>query len=162
MRLEHRRPDRDGRDVLSRLLVGSQLTMSIALDRGHDLDVVGALVGVTSGYLGAAPITGSKRPSEFTLALPEVPFYFALVAVIPRNLTPFQVVLMLCAILPPFAGAQLAARCAARRLQSRGSDTSRRQSQSARALADRRPPHPAERHEPRRRRHHAPHPVDHS
>jgi peptide/nickel transport system permease protein len=100
--------DRDGRDVLSRLLVGSQLTMSIALIVVSVSITLGALIGVTSGYLGGIADHWIQRGVEFFLAIPEVPFYFALVAIVPRNLSSFQLVLVICAILSTLRWAHLA------------------------------------------------------
>jgi peptide/nickel transport system permease protein len=100
--------DREGRDVLSRLVVGSQLTMAIAMIVVAISVTFGALIGVLSGYLGGLADHWIQRGVEFALALPEVPFYFALVAIIPRNLTPIQVVLIVCAILSSLRWAQLA------------------------------------------------------
>ena len=100
--------DRDGRDVLSRLLVGSQLTMSIALIVVTVSVVLGALVGIISGYLGGLSDHWIQRGVEFFLAVPEVPFYFALVAIVPRNLGPFQLVFVICAILSTLRWAHLA------------------------------------------------------
>jgi peptide/nickel transport system permease protein len=100
--------DREGRDVLSRLVVGSQLTMAIAMIVVAVSVTLGALIGVVSGYLGGLADHWIQRGVEFALALPEVPFYFALVAIIPRNLTPMQIVLIVCAILSSLRWAQLA------------------------------------------------------
>jgi peptide/nickel transport system permease protein len=100
--------DRDGRDVLSRLLVGSQLTIAIALIVVAVSVTFGSLIGVVSGYFGGLVDHWIQRGVEFALALPEVPFLFALVAIVPRNLTPIQLVLILCAILASLRWAQLA------------------------------------------------------
>jgi len=100
--------DRDGRDVLSRLLVGSQLTISIALIVVAISITLGAIVGTVSGYLGGLSDHWIQRVVEFFLAVPEVPFYFALVAVVPRNLSSFQLMLVICAILSTLRWAHLA------------------------------------------------------
>ena len=100
--------DRDGRDVLSRLLIGSQLTMSIALIVVFVSVLIGTLVGMISGYLGGLGDHWIQRGVEFFLAVPEVPFYFALVAIVPRNLSGFQLVVVICAILSTLRWAQLA------------------------------------------------------
>jgi len=100
--------DRDGRDVLSRLLVGSQLTLSIALIVVTASVTLGALIGILSGYLGGISDHWIQRGVEFFLAVPEVPFYFALVAIVPRNLTSLQLVFVICAILSTLRWAHLA------------------------------------------------------
>ena len=100
--------DRDGRDVLSRLLVGSQLTMSIAVIVVIISVMIGTLVGIISGYLGGMADHWIQRGVEFFLAVPEVPFYFALVAIVPRGLSGLELVLVICAILSTLRWAQLA------------------------------------------------------
>jgi peptide/nickel transport system permease protein len=100
--------DRDGRDVLSRLLVGSQLTISIALLVVAVSVTLGSLVGIISGYLGGLYDHWIQRVVEFFLAVPEVPFYFALVAIVPRNLAPVELVLVICLILSTLRWAHLA------------------------------------------------------
>jgi peptide/nickel transport system permease protein len=100
--------DRDGRDVLSRLLVGSQLTMAIAFIVVSVVVVLGTLVGIISGYLGGIADHWIQRGVEFFLAVPEVPFYFALVAIVPRNLSPFELMLVICAILSTLRWSHLA------------------------------------------------------
>ena len=94
--------------MLSRLLVGSQLTMSIALIVVTVSITLGALIGMISGYLGGIADHWIQRGVEFFLAVPEVPFYFALVAIVPRNLSPLQLVLVICAILSTLRWAHLA------------------------------------------------------
>jgi peptide/nickel transport system permease protein len=61
-----------------------------------------------SGYYGGTVDHWLQRIVEFTLALPDVPFYFALVAIIPRNADPFLVFLLLAGILSLLRWAQLA------------------------------------------------------
>lgn len=100
--------DRDGRDVFSRLLIGSQLTMAIALIVVAVSVALGAIIGIVSGYLGGLADHWIQRVVEFFLAVPEVPFYFALVAIVPRNLTPLQLMLVICAILSTLRWAHLA------------------------------------------------------
>jgi peptide/nickel transport system permease protein len=100
--------DRDGRDVLSRFLIGSQLTMSIALIVVTVSVMLGAVIGIVSGYLGGLADHWIQRGVEFFLAIPEVPFYFALVAVVPRNIAPFELMLIICAILSTLRWAHLA------------------------------------------------------
>jgi len=100
--------DREGRDVLSRMVVGSQLTMAIAMIVVALSVTFGSLIGIVSGYVGGLTDHWIQRGVEFALALPEVPFYFALVAIIPRDLTPLEIVFIVCAILSSLRWAQLA------------------------------------------------------
>ncbi|MCX5497713.1 ABC transporter permease [Kaistia dalseonensis] len=100
--------DRDGRDMLSRLLTGGKLTLLMAGFVVAVSVMIGTIVGIVSGYLGGSTDHWIQRCVEFILALPELPFYFALVAIIPRNADPFQVFLMLVGILACLKWAQLA------------------------------------------------------
>ncbi|ALN71392.1 ABC transporter permease [Aureimonas sp. AU20] len=100
--------DRDGRDMLSRLLVGSRLTLLMAGLVVAISVTVGTLVGILSGYLGGRGDEWIQRLVEFVLALPELPLYFALVVVIPRNTDAFLVFIGLALILSALRWAQLA------------------------------------------------------
>ncbi|WGF88426.1 ABC transporter permease [Marinivivus vitaminiproducens] len=100
--------DRDGRDMFSRLLVGSRLTLLMAGLVVAISVVVGVSIGMVSGYFGGTVDHWIQRVVEFFLALPELPFFFALVAIIPRNADPFSVFLMLACILALMKWAQLA------------------------------------------------------
>lgn len=100
--------DRDGRDMLSRLLVGSRLTLLMAGLVVAISVTVGTLVGILSGYLGGRGDEWIQRVVEFTLALPELPLYFALVVIIPRNTDAFAVFIGLALILSALRWAQLA------------------------------------------------------
>ncbi|MCW6508278.1 ABC transporter permease [Lichenifustis flavocetrariae] len=100
--------DRDGRDMLARLLQGSRLTLFMAAFVVGVATLVGTVVGVVSGYARGAVDHWIQRVVEFVLALPELPFYFALVAIIPRDTSPLNVFLMLAAILACLKWAQLA------------------------------------------------------
>jgi peptide/nickel transport system permease protein len=100
--------DREGRDMLSRLLVGSRLTLMMAIMVVVASVIIGTLVGITSGYLGGRADHYIQRVVEFFLALPELPFFFALVAIIPRNVDAFTVFMMLAGILVFLHWAQLA------------------------------------------------------
>jgi peptide/nickel transport system permease protein len=100
--------DREGRDMLSRLLVGSRLTLIMAIIVVLISVVIGTIVGMTSGYLGGRADHYIQRVVEFFLALPELPFFFALVAIMPRNVDALTVFAMLAGILAILHWAQLA------------------------------------------------------
>ncbi|WP_152046797.1 ABC transporter permease [Aureimonas psammosilenae] len=100
--------DRDGRDMASRLLVGSRLTLLMAALVVTISVTVGTLIGTLSGYLGGRGDEWIQRIVEFVLALPELPLYFALVVIIPRNTDAFLVFLGLGLILSALRWAQLA------------------------------------------------------
>lgn len=99
--------DRDGRDMLSRLLVGSQLSLLMAGVVVVSGLVIGTTLGIISGYKGGRVDEWIQRVTELTLALPELPLYFALVSVIPRSATPMQTFMFLTGILCMLKWAQL-------------------------------------------------------
>jgi peptide/nickel transport system permease protein len=100
--------DLAGRDMLSRIISGGRLTLLMAGIVVTISVLIGAILGIVSGYYGGTVDHWLQRIVEFTLALPDVPFYFALVAIIPRNSDPFLVFLLLAGILSLLRWAQLA------------------------------------------------------
>ncbi|MCD7059042.1 ABC transporter permease [Pelagibacterium xiamenense] len=75
--------DKFGRDILSRGIVGSRISLMIALAVVTITTVVGTLVGITSGYIGGTFDTWLQRFVEFVLAFPQLPLYLALTSLIP-------------------------------------------------------------------------------
>ena len=75
--------DKFGRDILSRGIVGSQISLTIALIVVAITTAVGTLVGIASGYLGGRIDTWVQRFVEFVLAFPQLPLYLALTSLIP-------------------------------------------------------------------------------
>ena len=75
--------DKFGRDILSRGIVGSQISLTIALVVVAITTVVGSLVGIASGYLGGQFDLWVQRFVEFVLAFPQLPLYLALTSLIP-------------------------------------------------------------------------------
>lgn len=75
--------DRLGRDILSRGIMGSRISLMIALAVVTITTVVGTLVGITSGYIGGWLDSWLQRFVEFVLAFPQLPLYLALTSLIP-------------------------------------------------------------------------------
>ena len=75
--------DKLGRDVLSRILYGSRISLLIALTVVTVVTVVGTSVGMTSGYFGGPVDAWIQRFVELVLAFPQLPFYLALASLIP-------------------------------------------------------------------------------
>ena len=75
--------DKFGRDILSRGIVGSRISLMIALAVVTLTTIVGTLVGITSGYLGGRVDSWVQRFVEFVLAFPQLPLYLALTSLIP-------------------------------------------------------------------------------
>jgi len=75
--------DRFGRDVLSRALYGSRISLMIALIVVSIITVLGTTVGIVSGYLGGRLDIWTQRFVELVLAFPQLPLYLALASLIP-------------------------------------------------------------------------------
>ncbi len=71
--------DENGRDVLSRLIIGSQATLSVGLLSMAIAVVIGALVGGISGYLGGAVDSVLMRFTDGMMSIPN--FFLVLVVV---------------------------------------------------------------------------------
>ncbi|GHC47189.1 ABC transporter permease [Neogemmobacter tilapiae] len=75
--------DKLGRDILSRGIMGSRITLMIALVSITLITVAGTLLGITSGYLGGKFDLWFQRFVEIILAFPQLPLYLALASLIP-------------------------------------------------------------------------------
>lgn len=75
--------DKLGRDLLSRGIIGSRISLMIALTVVTITTIVGTSVGITSGYLGGRFDAWFQRFVDFVLAFPQLPLYLALTTLIP-------------------------------------------------------------------------------
>ncbi len=75
--------DKLGRDILSRGIVGSQISLAIALISIALITVIGTLAGIASGYIGGRFDNWLQRFVEIILAFPQLPLYLALTTLIP-------------------------------------------------------------------------------
>ena len=75
--------DKFGRDILSRGIIGSQISLTIAMVVVLITSVLGTFVGIFSGYRGGRLDVWIQRFVEFVLAFPQLPLYLALTALIP-------------------------------------------------------------------------------
>ena len=69
--------DRYGRDVLSRVIVGSQTTLCASLILLATISIVGSLIGAVCGYKGGKLDTILMRLSDVFLAFPQMVFAIA-------------------------------------------------------------------------------------
>ena len=74
-----------GRDVLSRVLAGSRISLTIGLVGVLLSFVLGCSLGGISGYFGGTPDLIIQRIIEFLGAIPNIPLWMALSAIIPIN-----------------------------------------------------------------------------
>jgi peptide/nickel transport system permease protein len=91
--------DRAGRDLLSRVIYGSRVSLSIGLVGVALSLVLGVALGGISGYYGGKPDTIIQRLIEFLMSIPTLPLWLALSAAIPSSWGPLQRYFAITAIL---------------------------------------------------------------
>ena len=91
--------DRLGRDQWSRLMHGTQTSMTIGLVAVTLSVVLGVLLGGASGYFGGLPDLVIQRLIELLQSLPTIPIWLALTAALPRHWSPPQVFFAITVIL---------------------------------------------------------------
>ncbi|MBL8117006.1 MAG: ABC transporter permease [Anaerolineae bacterium] len=80
-----------GRDILSRLLLGSRTSLFVGLLGLAIGFVLGLFFGGISGYYGGSIDLFVQRLTEFLQSLPTLPLWMALAALVPAEWTPIQV-----------------------------------------------------------------------
>ncbi len=91
--------DRLGRDVLSRTIHGTRVSMSIGLIGVTLSLVLGVILGGISGFFGGGVDTFIQRVIEFLQSIPTIPLWMGLAAAIPQSWTPLQVYFAITVIL---------------------------------------------------------------
>ena len=76
--------DRLGRDLLTRILVGSRVSLTIGLVGIAVTFVLGITIGGISGYFGGAVDLVIQRVIEFAQSLPTLPLWMGLSAALPK------------------------------------------------------------------------------
>ncbi|MFC4006153.1 ABC transporter permease [Nonomuraea purpurea] len=80
--------DQNGRDLLSRLIHGARVSLSIGLVGVAASFLLGMLIGGISGYLGGGVDNVVQRIIEFIIAIPTLPLWMALSAALPNDWGP--------------------------------------------------------------------------
>jgi peptide/nickel transport system permease protein len=83
--------DRLGRDLASRLIWGTRVSMSIGLIGVILSLVLGILLGGLSGYFGGVTDSIIQRSIEFFRSIPSIPLWMGLAAAFPASMPPLQV-----------------------------------------------------------------------
>ncbi|MEM6677508.1 MAG: ABC transporter permease [Pseudomonadota bacterium] len=91
--------DRLGRDILSRMIYGARLSMTIGLIGVAVSFAIGLLLGGMAGYFGGLIDAAVSRAIEIFRSLPELPIWLALSAAVPVSWSPVAVFFMISIIL---------------------------------------------------------------
>jgi peptide/nickel transport system permease protein len=88
-----------GRDILSRIIYGARVSLTVGLVGVVITFCIGILLGGASGLLGGWVDTVIQRAIEVIMSIPHIPLWLALAAVVPLDWTPLQVYFMISVIL---------------------------------------------------------------
>jgi peptide/nickel transport system permease protein len=77
--------DRMGRDMWSRVMYGTRISMSIGLVGVTISLILGVLLGGLSGYFGGLTDMAIQRLIEFIRSIPTIPLWLALAAAVPSD-----------------------------------------------------------------------------
>jgi len=83
--------DRLGRDVLSRILYGARVSLTIGLVGISVSLILGVIIGGIAGYYGGVVDHLVQRAIEIIRSFPELPLWMALSAVLPVNWSPLLI-----------------------------------------------------------------------
>ena len=100
--------DRQGRDMLSRLIYGGRITLSVGLV-GVCLSILfGVIIGGISGYYGGWLDDLIQRIIEFIRSVPPIPLWMGLAAALPRDWSALQIYFAITLILSLIGWTELA------------------------------------------------------
>jgi len=114
--------DRLGRDLLSRLIYGTRVSMSIGLAGVAISLILGVTLGSLSGFYGGWVDTLVQRVIEVISAMPTIPLWLGLAAAIPVAWPPLQVYFIITLIVSLLGWTSLAREVRGRFLALRGED----------------------------------------
>jgi peptide/nickel transport system permease protein len=114
--------DRLGRDVLSRLIYGTRVSMSIGLVGVTISLVLGVVLGAISGFYGGWVDMLIQRLIEVVSAMPTIPLWLGLAAAIPLTWSPLHVYFVITLIVSLLGWTSLAREVRGRFLSLRQED----------------------------------------
>ncbi|HJQ58301.1 MAG TPA: ABC transporter permease [Vineibacter sp.] len=91
--------DRLGRDQWSRIMHGTQTSMTVGLVAVALSVILGVVLGGVSGYVGGKTDSAIQRIIELLQSVPTIPVWLALSAALPRDWTPTQIFFAITVIL---------------------------------------------------------------
>jgi peptide/nickel transport system permease protein len=83
--------DRQGRDLFTRILIGSQISLTIGLVGVVLSLTLGTVLGITSGFFGGSIDEFIQRLIELVRSFPSIPLWMALSAAIPAAWPPMRI-----------------------------------------------------------------------
>ncbi|MGH2550685.1 MAG: ABC transporter permease [Thermomicrobiales bacterium] len=100
--------DEFGRDFLSRLIIGGQISLSIGVVGIFFSFILGMALGGVSGYYGGTTDVLVQRLIELLLCLPTIPLWMALASVLPVDWSTVRIYFMITVILSLLGWPQIA------------------------------------------------------
>ena len=114
--------DKLGRDLLSRLIYGTRISMSIGLIGVASSLIIGTILGALSGYYGGWVDLAVQRLIEVISAMPTIPLWLGFAAAIPITWSPLKVYFIITLIVSLLAWTGLAREVRGRFLSLRSED----------------------------------------
>jgi peptide/nickel transport system permease protein len=91
--------DQLGQDMLSRIIYGTRISLSIGLLGVGFSFVLGVILGGVSGYYGGIPDILIQRTIEFLRGVPSIPLWLGLAAAVPSDWSPLLTYFMITILL---------------------------------------------------------------